>query len=56
MSKNGHSPFDVEAAVLARLQIQPTGNDATTVPVRRTSQRNTPQIAAIASFLHAPML
>jgi hypothetical protein len=56
MSKNGHSPFDVDATMLARLHIQSTGKNATAVPVIRSSPGITPTLAAIASFLHAPML
>ena len=55
MSKNGHSPFDVDPTVLARLHIQPAGKSATTVQVQYSSTTR-PQLAAIASFLHAPML
>jgi hypothetical protein len=56
MSKNGHSPFDVDAAMLARLHMQPAGKPAMTEPVGLSSPRVTPQLAAIAGFLHAPML
>jgi hypothetical protein len=56
MSKNGGSPFDVDATVLARLKIQPTGDDTTAAPRQRVSQRSLPQVAAIGSFLHAPLL
>jgi hypothetical protein len=56
MSKNGHSPFDVDAAVLAPHHIQPAGKPTTTVQAQHSSSRVRPQLAAIASFLHAPML
>jgi hypothetical protein len=56
ISKNGHSPFDVDATLLARLQIQLAGKPAMTEPVRHSHPRVAPQFAAVASFLHAPML
>jgi hypothetical protein len=56
ISKNGHSLFDVAATVLARLHIQPAGKPQITEPVRHSNPHVTPQLAAIASFLHAPML
>ena len=57
MSKNGRSPFDVDATLLARLHIQPTRKPATLEPVRSSSgTQSTPQLAAIASFLNVPML
>lgn len=55
MSKNGHSPFEVDAAALARLQVaaaRPEGR----VSVQRGSVGATRQIAALVSFLHAPTL
>jgi len=55
MSKNGHSPFDVDGTVLARLHIQPAAKPAT-MPAQDSSTHATPQLAAIASFLHAPIL
>ena len=56
MSRNGHTPFDVDATVLARLQVQPAGKPAAAATVPRNSLAITPQLATIASFLHAPML
>lgn len=53
MSKNGHTPFDVDATVLARLRT-PAGKPAAAPQPGRLSA--TPQLAALASFLHAPML
>lgn len=47
MSKNGHSPFDVDRSILARLRLQPQNN---------RFHPHAPQFAAIASFLHAPTL
>jgi c(7)-type cytochrome triheme protein len=55
MSKNGHSPFEVDAAALARLQIA-AAKPATTVPVRPGGVGGTRQYQAAASFLHAPTL
>lgn len=55
MSKNGHSPFDVDATMLARLHI-PAGKPASIVPIWHSSPSITPQLATVASFLHAPML
>jgi len=52
MSKNGRSPSDMDATMLARLRIQP----ATTVPGRDSGPRATPQFAAIVNLLNAPML
>lgn len=56
MTKNGRSPFDRDATVLARLHMQPAGKPATTVPVRHRSPRVAPQLATLASVLYAPML
>jgi len=56
MSRNGHSPFDVGGATLARLHTQPAGKRATGALVQDSSLRVTPQMTVIASFLHAPML
>lgn len=56
MSKNGHSPFDVDAALLARLRIPPAGEPALLLSSRPSSQRTTLPSAAIASFLNAPTL
>lgn len=56
MTKNGRSPFDIDATVLASLHLQPTGKSATTEPAWHNNPRVAPQLAAIASFLHAPML
>jgi c(7)-type cytochrome triheme protein len=55
MSKNGHSPFEVDAAALARLQIA-AAKPATTVSVPRGSVGGTRQYEAAASFLHVPTL
>jgi hypothetical protein len=56
MSKNGQSGFDVHSVALALLHIQPPGRPAILGPVRHSSLRVTPQLAAIASFLYAPIL
>jgi hypothetical protein len=55
MSKNGHSPFDVDDVVLARLNIRPADMPAT-MYIQSSSFHASPQVAAIGSFLHAPML
>lgn len=55
MSKNGHSPFDADAVVLARLQI-PAGKTAASGQETRESIRATRQLDAMASFLHVPVL
>jgi Cytochrome c7 and related cytochrome c/Class III cytochrome C family len=55
MSKNGHSPFEVDAAALARLQIA-AAKPATTVSIPRGSAGGTRQLEAAASFLHVPTL
>lgn len=56
MSKTGHTPFDVDAPVLARLNSKPVGNPAATVPVRNSGSRVTAQLSVIGTFLHAPIL
>ena len=56
ISKNGQSPFDVDGAILARLHLQMEEKATITESVRHGSPRITPQLAAIAGFLHAPML
>lgn len=53
MTKNGQSPFDTDATVLARLHMQPAAKPATTEAAWRRSSRVTPQLA---SFLYAPRL
>lgn len=55
MSKNGHSPFEVDAATLARIQIAAAG-PTNTVSVQRGSVGATRQFEAFASFLHTPTL
>jgi hypothetical protein len=55
MSKNGHSPFEVDAAALAHLQIA-AAKPTTTVSVSPGSVGGTRQHEAAASFLHAPPL
>ncbi|MBS1801189.1 MAG: hypothetical protein JSS95_15355 [Acidobacteria bacterium] len=55
MSKNGHSPFDIDATVLARLQI-PAAKPTTIVEELHSGARITPQLATLAAFLHAPTL
>lgn len=56
MSRNGHSPFDVDSTVLARLHIQPAEKPATLVQVPNNGRRVTPQLAIIVNFLNTPML
>ncbi len=56
MSTSGRSPFEVDATVLARLHIQPSGKRASVVSEGSDRQRVSPQVAAIANFLNAPML
>jgi cytochrome c553 len=56
MTKNGRSPFDIDATVLASFHIQPAGKSAITGRAWHSSLRVTPQLATIASFMHAPML
>jgi hypothetical protein len=55
MSKNGHSPFEVDAAALARIQLA-AAKPATTVLVPRGSVRETRPLDAVSSFLHVPTL
>lgn len=55
MSKNGHSPFDVDDVVLARLNIRPA-DMPTTMHIQHSSSQAKAEIAAIGTFLHAPML
>lgn len=55
MSKNGASPFDIDSTVLARLHI-PVARPATIMQELHSKVRVTPQLAAIATFLHAPTL
>lgn len=53
-SKNGHSPFDADAPVLARLHI-PVGTRASGVPA--SAHTFVSQLAAsISTYLHAPSL
>ena len=55
MSKNGHSPFDVDDATVARVQLaSATGRIA--IPVQRGSAGATRQLEAFGGFLHAPAL
>jgi hypothetical protein len=56
MTKNGRSPFDIDATVLASLHLQPAGKPAIMGRAWHSSLRVTPQLATIASFMHAPML
>ena len=55
MSKNGHSPFDADLPVLAQLHLQPIGPQAAATSIRQAGWHGTPPMAAIASFLYAPM-
>lgn len=55
MSKKGHSPFDVDATVLARLHI-PSQKPASPVTRQPSTLHTTPQYAVVSSFLYAPML
>ena len=55
MSKNGLSPFDVDATALARVQIA-AAKRGTTVPVSRVSVVATRRLETAATFLHAPDL
>lgn len=54
MTTNGHSPFEVDPTVLARLHIQPTRPPATTVPVQANSMRATLQ-PSVVRFLNLTM-
>lgn len=53
MSKNGHSPFEVDSIILARLHLQPRPSSVVSTPNNRTSVG---QLTSLASFLNAPML
>ena len=55
MSKNGHSPFEVDPAALTRIQVA-SATPATAIPIQRGSAGATPQIEAFVIFLHAPNL
>jgi len=55
MSKNGHSPFEMDAAAPARFQIA-AAKPATTLSVPRDSVGGTRQYETAARFLHLPTL
>jgi hypothetical protein len=55
MSKNGHSPFEVDSTVFARLHMQPV-KTASPLVVRNEKEGIPSQTATLASFLNAPML
>ncbi|RXH54749.1 chaperone protein HtpG [Granulicella sibirica] len=52
MSKNGHSPFDADGVVLARLQV-PSGKTSKSMVSGSSEER---RLSAAEAFLHAPML
>lgn len=56
MSSSGRSPFEVDPAVLARLQIQPVRSPIAADPPRSSGMRNTSQLAVVVNFINAPML
>lgn len=56
MSKNGHSPFDIDGATLARLHSQSAGKPAMIGPPLLSNPGVSQQFAVLASFLHAPLL
>jgi hypothetical protein len=56
MSKNGHSPFDVDGAILALLHIRTSDKPVMLEAIANGSPSVDRQFAPIASFLHAPML
>jgi hypothetical protein len=59
MSKNGtpgRTPFDADATVLARLNNRPAAAPSTGWSSFHTTFRAAPQLATLATFLHAPTL
>jgi hypothetical protein len=52
MSKNGHSPFDVDPFILARLQVNPARNSASSSPRNTAASSST----SVLGFINAPLL